>query len=118
MSARFGHNGAPVAPNPSRPGTIGGAWSTAACVAVCAFTGNREVGGDDFDIRVPRETKRMLTFGAGIHYCVGANLARAELGEALAFLARRAERIELAGDPVLQNVSGIYGVDELPVRFA
>jgi cytochrome P450 len=87
-------------------------------VAVCAFTGNREVGGDDFDIRVPRETKRMLTFGAGIHYCVGANLARAELGEALAFLARRAERIELAGDPVLQNVSGIYGVDELPVRFA
>jgi len=87
-------------------------------VAVCAFTGNREVGGDDFDIRVPRETKRMLTFGAGIHYCVGANLARAELGEALAFLARRAERIELAGDPVLQNVSGIYGVDALPVRFA
>jgi cytochrome P450 len=87
-------------------------------VAVCAFTGNREVGGDDFDIRVPRETRRMLTFGAGIHYCVGANLARAELGEALAFLARRAERIELAGEPVLQNVSGIYGVDELPVRFA
>jgi cytochrome P450 len=86
-------------------------------VAVCAFTGNREVGGDDFDIRIPRETKRMLTFGAGIHYCVGANLARAELGEALSFLARRAERIELAGDPVLQNVSGIYGVDELPVRF-
>ena len=87
-------------------------------VAVCAFTGNREVGGDDFDIRVPRETRRMLTFGAGIHYCVGANLARAELGEALSFLARRAERIELAGEPVLQSVSGIYGVDELPVRFS
>ena len=60
----------------------------------------------------------MLTFGAGIHYCVGANLARAELQEALAFLARRAERIELAGEPVLQSVSGIYGVDALPVRFA
>jgi cytochrome P450 len=87
-------------------------------VAVCAFTGNREVGGDEFDIRVPRETKRMLTFGAGVHYCVGANLARAELGEALAFLARRVERLELAGEPALQNVSGIYGVDELPVRFS
>jgi cytochrome P450 len=87
-------------------------------VAVCAFTGNREVGGDEFDIRVPRETKRMLTFGAGIHYCVGANLARAELGEGLAFLARHAEQIELAGEPVLQNVSGIYGVDELPVRLS
>jgi cytochrome P450 len=86
-------------------------------VAVCAFTANRDGAGEDFDIRVPRESKRMLTFGAGIHYCVGANLARAELAEALAFLARHAERIELAGEPVLQSVSGIYGVDELPVRF-
>jgi cytochrome P450 len=86
-------------------------------VAVCAFAANRDGGADAFDIRVPRETKRMLTFGAGIHYCVGANLARAELAEALAFVARRAERIELAGEPALQSVSGIYGVDELPVRF-
>jgi cytochrome P450 len=89
-------------------------------VAVCAFTANRDAGSydapEDFDIRVARETKRMLTFGAGIHYCVGANLARAELGEALAFLARSTERIELDGEPVLQSVSGIYGVDALPVR--
>src|SRR5690242_10494740 len=89
-------------------------------VAVCAFTANRDADSyeepDEFDIRVERETKRMLTFGAGIHYCVGANLARAELGEALAFLARHAERIELAGEPVLQSVSGIYGVDALPLR--
>jgi len=90
-------------------------------VAICAFTANRDDDSyespDEFDIRVPRETKRMLTFGAGIHYCVGANLARAELTEALAFLARKAERIELAGEPVLQSVSGIYGVDALPVRL-
>jgi cytochrome P450 len=59
----------------------------------------------------------MLTFGAGVHYCVGANLARAELGEALAFLARHADRLEPAGEPVLQSVSGIYGVDALPLRF-
>jgi cytochrome P450 len=90
-------------------------------VAVCAFTANRDADSyeapDEFDIRVERETKRMLTFGAGIHYCVGANLARAELGEALAFLARKAERLELAGEPVLQSVSGIYGVDALPIRI-
>lgn len=89
---------------------------------VCAFTGNRDpatyAAPDEFDIRVERETKRMLTFGAGVHYCVGANLARAELTEALAFLARHAERVEPAGEPVLQSVSGIYGVDALPVRFA
>jgi len=90
-------------------------------VAICAFTGYRDEASydspDDFEIRVPRETKRMLTFGAGVHYCVGANLARAELTEALAFLARNAEGIELAGEPVLQSVSGIYGVDALPVRL-
>ncbi len=60
----------------------------------------------------------MLTFGAGIHYCVGANLARAELQEGLAFLAQRIETLELDGEPQLQNVSGIYGVDSLPVAFA
>jgi cytochrome P450 len=90
-------------------------------VAVCAFAANRDPASyeapDEFDIRVARETKRMLTFGAGVHYCVGANLARAELGEALAFLARHAELIELAGEPVLQSVSGIYGVDALPLRI-
>jgi cytochrome P450 len=90
-------------------------------VAVCAFTANRDAASyvepDEFDIRVERETKRMLTFGAGTHYCVGANLARAELAEGLAFLARHAERIELAGEPVLQSVSGIYGVDALPLRM-
>jgi cytochrome P450 len=90
-------------------------------VAVCAFSANRDADSyiepEQFDIRVERETRRMLTFGAGIHYCVGANLARAELSEALAFLARHAERIELAGEPVLQTVSGIYGVDELPVTL-
>jgi len=96
-------------------------FPTGSIVAVCAFTANRDADSyeapDEFDIRVERETKRMLTFGAGIHYCVGANLARAELGEALAFLAEHAQRIELAGEPVLQSVSGIYGVDALPLRF-
>lgn len=91
-------------------------------VAVCAFTGNRDPDSyeapDEFDIRLARETRRMLTFGAGVHYCVGANLARAELVEALAFLARNAERVELAGEPVLQSISGIYGVDALPLRIA
>jgi cytochrome P450 len=88
-------------------------------VAICAFAANRDAGSyhapDDFDIRADRETTRMLTFGAGTHYCVGANLARAELSEGLAFLARNAASIELAGEPVLQSVSGVYGVDALPV---
>ena len=89
-------------------------------VSVCAFTANRDPGAfaepDRFDITVERDKARTLTFGAGIHFCVGRNLARAEIAEALAFVARRAERIEPAGEPELQSVSGIYGVERLPVE--
>ncbi len=94
-------------------------------VMVCAFTGNRDLddtaagggGADTFDITADRARARPLTFGAGIHYCLGANLARAELQEGLAFLARAADGLELAGDPIFDGVSGIYGLAELPVRF-
>lgn len=82
---------------------------------VCAFTANREGQEDGFDVTAERDAPRMLTFGAGIHFCVGANLARAELTEALAFLAREVETLALDGPPQLQSVSGIYGVDALPL---
>jgi cytochrome P450 len=90
-------------------------------VMVCSFTGNRdpEAFGDPqaFDITAERGKTRILTFGAGIHYCVGANLATAELEEALAFLASRIETLEPAGEPELQTVSGIYGIESLPLRM-
>jgi len=43
---------------------------------------------------------RVLTFGAGVHNCLGANLARAELQEGLEFLARHMSGLELDGEPV------------------
>jgi cytochrome P450 len=88
------------------PGTI---------VAVCAERANRQGGdGEIFDIAASRDT-RLLTFGAGTHYCLGANLARAELEEALAFLAPRARGLTLDGPPQLGGVEGIYGIDKLPI---
>ena len=104
---------------------------------VCAFTGNRDLdeepagghagagaGGaaDRFDITSPPRTSggrpaRSLTFGAGVHYCLGANLARAEMQEALALLARSVRDLELDGEPVFEGVTGIYGLTELPIRF-
>jgi cytochrome P450 len=53
-----------------------------------------------------------------VHYCLGANLARAELQEGLEFLARRAKNLELDGEPVFEGVSGIYGLAALPIRFS
>jgi cytochrome P450 len=89
-------------------------------IMVCAFTGNRDgVEGDPdvFDIEADRGDAKPLTFGAGIHYCLGANLAKAELQEALTFLAPRMRDLALDGEPELGSINGIYGVDALPIRF-
>jgi cytochrome P450 len=76
-------------------------------------------GGDPdrFDIAAERDRARVLTFGAGVHFCVGANLARVELQEALAFLAPRMPGLELAGEPVFEGITGIYGLTELPLKW-
>jgi cytochrome P450 len=87
-------------------------------VAVCAERANREGGaGEEFDITAARDA-RLLTFGAGTHYCLGANLARAELEEALAFLAPRTPGLALDGLPQLGGVEGIYGIDKLPIIWS
>jgi cytochrome P450 len=87
-------------------------------VLVSAWHANRQgVEPDAFDVTAERGGARVLTFGAGIHYCVGANLARAEMQEGLAALARRAQRIELSGEPEFGTPSGIYGLDSLPLRL-
>ena len=93
-------------------------------VMVCAFTGNRDLGAgeedvawDEFDITAERGKARALTFGAGVHYCLGANLARVELQEALAYLPSRMPELTLDGEPVYESIMGIYGLSELPMRF-
>jgi cytochrome P450 len=86
-------------------------------VMVCAFTGNRDGVDGGFDITADRGAAKPLTFGAGIHYCLGANLARAELQEALAFLPERMPGLALDGEPELGSVHGIYGLDSLPIRW-
>jgi cytochrome P450 len=87
-------------------------------VAVCAERANREQhGGEEFDVLAERDG-RLLTFGAGPHFCLGANLARAELEEALTFLAARMPGLAADGQPVLGGVEGIYGVESLPLRWS
>jgi cytochrome P450 len=95
-------------------------------VAVCAFTGNRDLSGEEggaegadaFDITADRGKARALTFGAGVHYCLGANLARVELQEGLRFLSQHLHGLELDEEPEFEGVSGIYGLARLPISFA
>jgi cytochrome P450 len=87
---------------------------------ICAHTGNRaaDYADDVFDVAAPRDLGRPLTFGAGIHYCLGANLARAELQEGLRLIAERVDEIALDGEPVYEGVQGVYGLHALPLRLA
>lgn len=61
--------------------------------------------------------QRHMAFASGIHYCLGASLARMEASVALSRLIRRAGRIELAGEPTWRDRYTIRGVDHLPVEF-
>jgi len=72
---------------------------------------------DVFDITRERETAQM-TFGAGIHHCMGAALARAELQEALPLLARRMRGLTRGGEIEWKpSTFGIWGPARLPLRF-
>lgn len=69
-----------------------------------------------FDIR--REPAGQLTFGGGIHYCLGAALARVELQEALPRLAAALPGLTSAGQAEwLAPTEAVYGPVRLPVRF-
>jgi cytochrome P450 len=87
-------------------------------VLVSAWHANREgVPDDRFDITADRGGARVLTFGAGIHNCVGANLARAEMQEAIGLLAERVVSLRIDGEPRFGTPSGIYGLQSLPVAL-
>ena len=72
---------------------------------------------DVFDITRERGTAQM-TFGAGIHFCMGAALARAELQESLPLLARRMPDLARSGEIEWKpSTFGIWGPARLPLRF-
>jgi cytochrome P450 len=74
-------------------------------------------GPERFDIAQERNATQM-TFGSGIHFCLGANLARAELAEALAALAARMPNLAVDGSIEWKPpTAGIWGPARLPLRF-
>jgi cytochrome P450 len=90
-------------------------------VFASAWNANREAAGDstpaEFDITAARGPAKSLTFGAGAHFCLGSNLARAELQEGLAYLARKMPRLALDGEPRYGTITGLYGMESLPIRW-
>jgi cytochrome P450 len=59
-----------------------------------------------------------LAFSAGIHYCLGAQLARLEAAVALQTLFERFPDLVLAGTPVRRGTRVLHGFERLPVAAA
>jgi cytochrome P450 len=59
----------------------------------------------------------MQSFGAGAHYCLGANLARREIAEALKVMSNRMRNMHRAGPAPWKPMVGITGPATLPVEF-
>lgn len=72
------------------------------------------VDADRFD--VGRDPNKHLSFGYGVHFCLGASLARMEMNSFFSELIPRIKSIELAGEPELMATTFVGGLKHLPIR--
>jgi cytochrome P450 len=67
-------------------------------------------------LEVGRDPNPHVSFGAGVHFCLGAALARLELQTSFGTVLRRLPRLELVEEPVWKPGYVIRGLRELRVR--
>ena len=70
---------------------------------------------DSFD--PSRDPNSHVSFGAGIHFCIGAPLARLEMQVALPLLFQRLPKLRLAEAPRYRNAYHFHGLESLRVQF-
>ncbi|MBU8825532.1 cytochrome P450 [Mycolicibacterium goodii] len=83
-------------------------------------SGNRdeEVFTDPFRFDVGRDPNKHLAFGYGVHFCLGAALARMEINSLFSELLPRLDSIGLAGKPELSATTFVGGLKHLPIRYS
>jgi len=89
-------------------------------VALFYPSANRDerVFADPYRFDITRQPNPHLTFGFGAHFCLGTNLARAELKASLAALLPHLQRLELHGEPTRLAMTHVVGYTHLPMRLA
>src|SRR5258706_6448995 len=70
-----------------------------------------------FDI-TRHNADRHIAFGYGIHFCLGAQLARVELRSLFGQLVPRLESLELAGEPQTAKTTFVGGHKTVPIRYS
>ena len=87
-------------------------------VALLLAAANRDPGpwADPASFDPTRPVKPNATFGAGLHFCVGAPLARLELQTALPILFSRLPNLRLTGAPTYADVYHFHGLKRLMVQ--
>lgn len=78
---------------------------------------DESVFDEPFRFDVGRSPNKHLAFGFGVHYCLGAMLARMEIKALLGELVPRLNSLELAGEPSLMKTLFVGGLKHLPVRY-
>ncbi|MCV7235130.1 cytochrome P450 [Mycobacterium branderi] len=79
---------------------------------------DEDVFADPFRFDVGRDPNKHLAFGYGVHFCLGAALARMEVNSFFTELLPRLKSIELTGDPQFIATTFVGGLKHLPVRYS
>ncbi|RUP06943.1 MAG: cytochrome P450 [Mycobacterium sp.] len=79
---------------------------------------DEEVFSDPFRFDVGRDPNKHLSFGHGVHFCLGAALARLEMNSFFSELVPRIKSIEMADDPQLIATTFVGGPKHLPIRYS
>jgi cytochrome P450 len=89
-------------------------------VYLAYVSGNRdeEVFDEPFRFDIGRDPNKHVSFGYGVHFCLGAALARMEMNSLFTELIPRLESIELAGKPELSATTFVGGLKHLPIRYS
>ena len=89
----------------------------ALCLIGAANRDPEEFGSTAGDYDITRSPNNHVAFGAGIHFCLGAPLARMEAQIAFETFARRIGAFELADEPTYREHFVLRGLSRLPIRF-
>lgn len=89
-------------------------------VLLSYVSGNRDedVFEDPFRFDIARDPNKHIAFGYGVHFCLGAALARMEVNSFFTELLPRLQSVELAGRAQHMATTFVGGLKHLPIRYS